>query len=709
MHDSKIFSFWDLIDSHQITIPIIQRDYVQGREDKEVEVVRHEFLRVLFQALKTGEPVELDFIYGTVDQAGRFSPLDGQQRLTTLFLLHWYIALREGELAENQETFRKFTYETRMSSKLFCRLLVSLTDLNLTESKLSTQIQNESGFYYDWVHDQTVVSMLGMIDAIHSFAGQDDLPHSAFQMLKTNAPVRFRFIDLETFQLEDALYIKMNARGKPLTPFENFKARFQQYLEAIHYQDGNLLMNKMDTIWSDYFWKHKQQEYDESFLQFFYAILYNQLARHSRNRDRLFTAVNQGDAIRFEELDELQVDGEAWLKDIEQTLDALDNGAIFNEDTVVPTRDIIFATMEGGINYTERVQLYALVSYIRTYGNDFSALARWMRFIRNVSVNTTYNRIEEFMQSVQAIDSLIHHARQLDEYIAETATKMSGFLSSQLMQERLKGRMVLQDGGWRQVLAVAEDYPYFQGDINFLLRYINADQISEQTTATHHQKIAEFEMYYKKAIAIFGGDRLRVSNNLLSRALLTFGDYLVQAGRNRSFLIEGFDRDISWKRFLRHDNAIYLQQLLDCISPAKVEEDLETIVRQHTVTDWRRHFIQYPLILKECCGNKRFIRFKGEKDILLLDTTMTSGYCQEYYSYAVYSELQLQGIACKYEPSIGAYNDKYVDLEENGYSLNYVDELFYIYDKENEVVDTTSDFEEAVQKMVAWESAQAIG
>ena len=24
------------------------------------------------------------------------------------------------------------------------------------------------------------------------------------------------------------LYIKMNSRGKPLTPFENFKARFEQ-------------------------------------------------------------------------------------------------------------------------------------------------------------------------------------------------------------------------------------------------------------------------------------------------------------------------------------------------------------------------------------------------------------------------------------------------------------------------------------------------
>ncbi|MBJ8054820.1 hypothetical protein JDS87_23435 [Bacillus cereus] len=32
MQESKVFSFWELINKYYITIPIIQRDYAQGRE-----------------------------------------------------------------------------------------------------------------------------------------------------------------------------------------------------------------------------------------------------------------------------------------------------------------------------------------------------------------------------------------------------------------------------------------------------------------------------------------------------------------------------------------------------------------------------------------------------------------------------------------------------------------------------------------------------
>lgn len=79
---------------------------------------------------------------------------------------------------------------------------------------------------------------------------------------------------------------------------------------------------------------------------------------------------------------------------------------------------------------------------------------------------------------------------------------------------------------------------------------------------------------------------------------------------------------------------------------------------------------------------------------------MTSGYCQEYYSYAVYAELKERGIACSYQDSIGAYNDKYVELDHSGYTLNFVDEYFHIYNKNEVIVTTTKDFDEAVQKMV---------
>src|SRR5437773_11386083 len=87
-----------LLRRHEfIRIPMIQRDYAQGRPAE--GEVRTEFLGALEGALRRPAddpslPLNLDFIYGSVEgqQETRFYPLDGQQRLTTLFLLHWYLA-----------------------------------------------------------------------------------------------------------------------------------------------------------------------------------------------------------------------------------------------------------------------------------------------------------------------------------------------------------------------------------------------------------------------------------------------------------------------------------------------------------------------------------------------------------------------------------------------------------------------------------------
>ena len=51
-------------------------------------------------------------------------PLDGQQRLTTLFLLHWYAAKRENIPAGQWEVLKKFSYATRPSARRFCEQLL---------------------------------------------------------------------------------------------------------------------------------------------------------------------------------------------------------------------------------------------------------------------------------------------------------------------------------------------------------------------------------------------------------------------------------------------------------------------------------------------------------------------------------------------------------------------------------------------------------
>ena len=76
----------------KISIPIIQRDYAQGRKD--AATIRDKFLHEIFNRLDNDENLFLDFVYGNIE-GDKFIPIDGQQRLTTLFLLHLYFVKKE--------------------------------------------------------------------------------------------------------------------------------------------------------------------------------------------------------------------------------------------------------------------------------------------------------------------------------------------------------------------------------------------------------------------------------------------------------------------------------------------------------------------------------------------------------------------------------------------------------------------------------------
>ena len=111
---TTLHSFMDIFDTtfgenqeevqlKKIIIPIIQRDFAQGRKSPDVTRVRERFLESLYKAV-TEKPITLDFVYGDVDADGNMTPLDGQQRLTTLFLLHWYAA-KKGRVSEEEYSF----------------------------------------------------------------------------------------------------------------------------------------------------------------------------------------------------------------------------------------------------------------------------------------------------------------------------------------------------------------------------------------------------------------------------------------------------------------------------------------------------------------------------------------------------------------------------------------------------------------------------
>ncbi len=286
-----------------ITIPRIQRAYAQGRSDTHAVKTRERFLSAIHAGL-INNGLTLDFIYGNI-QNGQLIPLDGQQRLTTLWLLHWYADKKEGI---NDKRLARFSYNTRYSARDF---LIKLVNYKPTlKTRLSDEIRNEGWFPMEWNNDPTVKGMLTMLDEIQKrFADIDDLWNKLDK-------INFYFRNIEEMKLTDDIYIKMNSRGKPLTDFEHFKAELLKVIRSEKDDEATSkrIGLKIDREWTDLLWTYRDKYnlVDNGFLNFFRMISLILIYKSDRSSsefdlkddfsllDRLYK--NQPDNVAFLEL-----------------------------------------------------------------------------------------------------------------------------------------------------------------------------------------------------------------------------------------------------------------------------------------------------------------------------------------------------------------------------------------------------------------------
>lgn len=297
-------SFLNLIQNKKIVIPKIQRDYAQGRLDVKASEIRDGFVSALIDTLRSDSPkaLVLDFIYGSTHSDSSFVPLDGQQRLTTLFLLHWYLASDENldklKWKNTSSEFSRFAYETRISSKDFCDALVknsystikklfrnkieSIEEqiINLKEDEnfaedidkrneaiglenelkmltITKVIKDQAFFLWNWRMDPTVQAMLVMLDELESkFGVFNDVDRRKMWDRLEDKKIVFHLLPLEQFGLTDELYVKMNARGKELSGFDILKSSLEEQmrLNKVSQEIQDEWRNNVDSRWVDMFW-----------------------------------------------------------------------------------------------------------------------------------------------------------------------------------------------------------------------------------------------------------------------------------------------------------------------------------------------------------------------------------------------------------------------------------------------------------------------
>lgn len=317
-------TFIRFISEHDIQIPLIQRDYVQGRAIKGKDIERRDnFVRKLMNALLSGgEACTLDFIYGARENYGidnrhadaPFLPLDGQQRLTTLFLLHWILLQKNKPVekeADNEEytaekkfyedtirLLQRFSYKTRISSDRFCQKLV---ETDFSPEGLIAQIEDKYWYDNNMQADPTVKAMMQMLEVMERvFSEQpyvDDVKGMVQRLFDRNAfPITFDILDMDQYNLTDGLYVKMNARGKELTPFEHWKADFISMLSS-HKENQTRFSYSIEHEWNDLFWGDAYKEYVEKTMaskdeNVDYPRIDERFVNFFNNMTRLFFFIN---------------------------------------------------------------------------------------------------------------------------------------------------------------------------------------------------------------------------------------------------------------------------------------------------------------------------------------------------------------------------------------------------------------------------------
>ena len=599
-------SFWRLLKHYSIRIPAIQRDYVQGRGDVQSANARTGMLDDIQTHISDRTPMSLNFIYGQIEGSDDcdvelFVPLDGQQRLTTLYLIHWLFLVmavanagdgeRAPELDGDAQTLGRFSYQTRQtSSDFFARIgepdviqqIAQWTADRTPMCKLSEYLRDKRWFRPDFMYDPTILSALEVLDDIDE---RRMTRHGVWDLLTgDDCPIRFEWLDVNDIGNGDDLYIKMNARGKQLSDFENIKAELEQKAQAEfspeHYEE---FCRKFDQEWTDFFWSfkgsvptEKRDEYDMRFMGFLNWFLWNQWAGKAKKSPRINTeysmkGVDLADT-RHRSLDEynkdLRTEGGSvcdsrTLVRLERILDH-----VSGDDALPGIPEIVMASssIDGKAeSYSTRMRLEAAVAYLDGVMNqgkrpEEQSWTEWIRVIRHLSNAATmwqgYNTLGLYAQAVGMVERYSDHADDLTSYLA-TFPGDTGFTpKDQIDEEELKAWLRANAPQWSEPLHKAEEIPYFEGKIDFLLSFAGITRDNVETMSHDPDVLDAFDKYLELTKMAFERQDTNLPDTSLlidvRRALLTKGDYSMREG-NLSYLVDSRNhaRTLGWRNMLR--------------------------------------------------------------------------------------------------------------------------------------------------------------
>ena len=637
-------TFLELLSRYgKIEIPRIQRNYAQGRKNE--TIVRNSFLNDLVNVLNSNDAnICLDFIYGSElnyedikkEEKKKFIPVDGQQRLTTLYLLYWYVnnCLAKEKNEKINKELKKFTYETRDSSKSFCKNLIEKgINQNTNKDKISEKIQTQIWYLLDWNMDPTIKAMLIMLDEIERRLSDKKInKENIINNTIGNEKIYFYSIEIDNFGSADEIYIKMNSRGKELTLFENFKSKLEKYIESLYDESLDTYSSNIDNKWLNYFWKklkklknndvkeNEIENIDDWLMNIYMTIFENQCAVTLLEKDDN-TIENEikyfDNFITYQEKREIDFDNmvstakinKECIKQSQLLFEYFSNKDENDDLNIVNQNEMYEKIMNINKSHSndlrpEKVELFAMCKFLRYKNkneldsNEKLELSKILYFVRNIVENMYMDSAKRYCMMISNINDILNSifrengiqqylekiTQYSDENINGLFNKYGEFdneFKYLLKGEITKAKYISQNEEWKKEILKIDKHPYFKGNTQFLFEFINE---------YNDERLAMYKNYSQKIRTIFNEKSIDSLLNedtqyYFRRALLTFGNYMIRYGKRYSFLVMS-DKYNSWYNLLTEEKykgqRIIVKKLLD-----KISESVNYCENDETLSDLR--------------------------------------------------------------------------------------------------------------------------
>ena len=590
----------------------------------------------------------------------------------------------------------------------------------------SSIIRDQSWWLNKWNADPTIDGMLRMLDTIDSifFKSWEEAANNLFSA--DHNTILFQFLKLENFYGPDDLFIKMNARGLPLTEFEIFKGKWMEQIETL-YEPAEIksLKSLIDVSWTDFLWPLRTQRkelknIDPFFQNLLKLIIGNSTASLLSNKvdfDILFEANKKELSFSYGKYTEEYnvVFDRVMLDRIKEELEAMCSpNSVFTKFRTSETKHEKWIDLEkewqffviqdrdnNNPNYKGRVTLYALsrFSTLMPSTNDCE-VNQWSRLIRNLIENTRFDSSNDAVRVIKDIDTMLleltayykenNGSSCVNDWVAQNTTfTPKGFTNSQWEEEKIKAEL-RKDSSWNDEITKAEKHQYLNGKIGLILwcsgEITGLIPFSKNTL---NRDLNKFKSYSEKCLKLFNEagqkDSEVTSKFLLVRAMLSKGDYMPNLSADRkNFYNDPGHRDYSWKALFRindytHIDALnILKQVLDDdnFNSANVSESLKVIINKRKRKDiplWRRLLTSDYGVQILSHSRQGFIAFADGKiqNALIYGSSKRSGYHSEL------NILYIENLLKKFKPkasvsvtwNMGTEADYSIDI--NGHTISY--------------------------------------